>query len=155
MFNCEKATGASQSSLNFIDDKQGPIAAAEFRGALEIIFVWHVHALALDRLDDEGRHRAWTQYLLECEQIVERDADTVGQQGPKAAAEYVITIERQCTIGQAVECMVAVDDAGPPGCRSRKLNGRLDRFCARICEKYFVEVGYACEQPLGQNASER
>src|SRR6516162_1023494 len=30
------------------------------------------------------------------------------------------------------------DDAGPSGCRSRKLNGRLDRFCARICEKHLV-----------------
>src|SRR5262245_59756632 len=93
MLNCEKATGASQSSRNFIDNKQGPIAAAELRGALEIIFVRRVYAFAVDRLDDEGRHRAWTQYLLEGEEIVERDAHTVGQQGPKAAAEYVITIE--------------------------------------------------------------
>src|SRR5436305_10856706 len=53
---------------------------------------------------------------------------------------------------QAVECMIAIDDAGPAGGGARKFHCRLGRLRAGVCEEYLVEMRHQRKKPLGQNA---
>jgi hypothetical protein len=97
------------------------VAPAEIRGKFEIIIVGDVYPLALDRLDNECGNRARMECLLKRNKIIKWDADTVGQKGREAFSENLVAIERQRTIGETVESMLAVKDPRPAGCCSRKI----------------------------------
>src|SRR5437588_2537120 len=120
MLDREETAGTSQPGLDLIGDEQGAVTAAKLGGRLQVAVGRQVDTLALDRLDDEGSDVASVQRLFECGQVVERDADAVGQQRLEAAAEDVVAVERQRPIREAVERVLAVDDAGPPGRRACK-----------------------------------
>ncbi len=66
-----------------------------------------VDALALDRLDDEGRDLARRQRLLERREIVEGNRRAARQQRLEAAAEVRIVHQRQRAVGQAVKRMAS------------------------------------------------
>ena len=155
MLDREEAAGAAEAGLDFVGDEQGAVPAAKLGGRLQIAVGGHVDALALDRLDDEGRDLARRQRPLERDQVVEGDADAIGQQRLEAVAEHVVAVERQRAIGEAVIGVVAEDDARPPGRGAGELDRRLDGFGAGIGEEDLVEIGHARQQPLGQNAGER
>ena len=151
----EEFSGAADAGLDLVDDEQRAVAAAERFGALEIVVVGQDHALALDRLDHERRHLAVRQRAVERGEIVERHADAIRQQRLEAAAEGVIAVQRKRPIGQAMERMAAIGDAGAARRGARELDRGLDRLGAGIGEEHLVEMRHQIEQPVGQDAGER
>ena len=59
---------------------------------MKIIRRRHVDALTLDRFDDERCNVAASQCLFERRQVVERDADAIGQEWAETVAEPVVTL---------------------------------------------------------------
>ena len=78
-----------------------------------------------------------------------------GSSGSKPSAEIRIVRQRQRAVGQAVEGVAAIDDAGTARGAARELDRRLDRLGAGIGEKHLVQIWHMFQQPLGQNAGER
>ena len=151
----EEFSRTAEPALDLVRDEQRVVAAAQVLGALEVFLVRQDDALALDRLDDERRDLARGQRLLERDEIVERDAHAIRQQRLEALAERLVAVERERAVGQAVESVAAIDDAGTAGRGARELDRRLDRLRAGIREEHLVEMRHVREQPLGQNAGER
>ena len=137
----EEAPGTAEAGLDLVGDEQCPVFAAEREGAREIAVVRHVHALALDRLDQERRDLARGERPLQSLEIVERDFETVRQERLEAVAEHCVGIDRQRPVAQAVEGVRAIDEARPPGGGAREFQGRLDRFRAGAREEGLVEIG--------------
>ena len=135
--------------------EQRAVFAAQRGRARQEFVGGHVDALALDRLDDEGRDLARRQRLLERGEIVEGDRGAARQQRLETAAEIRIVGQRQRAIGQAVERVTAVHDARPAGGAARELDRGLDAFRAGIGKKHLVEIGNVFEQALGQHAGQR
>ena len=114
-----------------------------------------IDALALDRLDDEGRDLARRQRLLERGEIVERDLRASRQQRLEAGAEVRIVHQRQRAIGQAVEGMGTGDDAGTAGRAARELDRGLDGLGAGIGKEHLVQIWHMFQQAFRQHAGER
>ena len=151
----EEAAGAADAGLDFVGDEQRAVFAAERGRARQKLIGGHVDALALDRLDDEGGNLARRQRLLQRGEIVERDRRAARQQRLEAAAEIRIVRQRQRAIGQAVEGVRAVHDAGPAGGAAGELDRGFDTFRAGIGKKHLVQIGHVFQQPFGQHAGER
>src|SRR5690348_17274851 len=77
VFDCQESASATHSGLHFVRDEQGAVAPAEIGGRFQIVVVGDVYPLALDRLDDECGNRVRMKCLLERNEIIKRDADTV------------------------------------------------------------------------------
>ncbi len=76
-----------------------------------------------------------------------------GQQGPEALAELPPAVERQCPGGEAVEAVVAVDDAVAPGGGPGELDGGLDGLCPGVGEERPLDAGVGPgHERLGQEA---
>ena len=114
-----------------------------------------MHALALDRLDDEGRDIAPAQRVLERGQIVERNSRAIAEQRLEPLLENLIAIQRKRAEGQPVKGVFAGQDFRAPGRRTCELDRRLDRLGAGIGKEHLVEIGRLRQQPLRQNARER
>ena len=80
----EEAAGAAEAGLDLVGDEQRAVLAAELGAPREVVVGRHVHALALDRLDDEGRDLARRERALERGEIVERDLDAVRQEAARS-----------------------------------------------------------------------
>src|SRR5262249_51578228 len=78
-----------------IGNEQRSIPTAKICGGLEIIVSWHDYALALDGLDDERGDSARMQCLFERRKIIERNTNTIGNQGLEPASGYFVAIEGQ------------------------------------------------------------
>ena len=102
--------------------------------AAQIVWRGHVNALALDRLDEEGRDVAAAQRLFERGEIVEWDFLHAGQQGPEPLPERLVAVHRQRAVGQPWS-MVAIDEAGTPCRRAREFHRGLDRLRAELPEE--------------------
>ena len=111
----------------------------------------HVHALALDGLDDERRDVALAQFGRERVQVAERDGG-VRQQRAEPAAELGRAVDGQRPGGEPVERVVAVDDAAAPGGVPGELQRGLDRLGAAVAEEHPVQAGRLGEQPLREQA---
>ncbi|MGY4410653.1 hypothetical protein ACVWW4_002389 [Bradyrhizobium sp. LB7.1] len=77
--------------LDLVGDEQRAVFLAERSRTRQELVGGHVDALALDRLDDEGRHLPRGQRLFERGEIVERDRGATRQQRLEAGAEVRIT----------------------------------------------------------------
>src|SRR5690606_5404129 len=122
----------SHTGLNFIGDEKRAVLAAQCRRAAEIFVGGKVDPFPLDRLDDEGREVTLPKLALQRLQIVERDRAAFRQKGAEALAEDAVAIQRQRSIGQAVEAMLAVEYAGAAGRGARELDRRFHRFRAGV-----------------------
>ena len=98
VFDRKKTAGAPKSGLTFIGNEQRSIPTAKICGGLEIIVSWHDYALALDGLDDERGDSARMQCLFERRKIIERNTNTIGNQGLEPASGYFVAIEGQRAI---------------------------------------------------------
>src|SRR5690606_3092715 len=113
-----------------------------------------VDPFPLDRLDDEGREVTLPKLALQRLQIVERDRAAFRQKGAEALAEDAVAIQRQRSIGQAVEAMLAVEYAGAAGRGARELDRRFHRFRAGVAAEQIVHAGKARQQALGEEPGE-
>ena len=114
-----------------------------------------VDALALDRLDDEGRDLARGQRLLERGEIVEGNLRASRQQRLEAGAEVRIVHQRQRAVGQAVKGVGAGDDARAAGRAARELDRGLDGLGAGIGKEHLVQIWHMFQQAFRQHAGER
>ncbi len=116
----------------------------------------NVDALSLDRLDDERRHVAAGELLLECVEVAEADGVTAGQQRPETLAELGAAVERQRAERQPVEGVLGVQHTWAPGGGACDLDRRLDRLRAGVRRDHRGDaVGGAREQLLGEHAAEQ
>ena len=135
--------------------KMRAVFLAQRGGARQEFVRGQVDALALDRLDDEGRDLARRQRLLQRCKIVKRDLRAPRQQRLEAGAEVRIVHQRQRAIGQAVERMRAGDDARAAGRAARELDRGLYRFGAGIGKEHLVQIWHMFQQAFRQHAGER
>ncbi|CAM5269625.1 hypothetical protein SFIMM107S_07527 [Streptomyces griseus] len=113
-----------------------------------------VHALALDRLDDQRRDIAPLQLAAQRVQIAERHG-RVGEQRGEPVAEAALPVDRQGSGGEPVEGVVAVEDPGLPGGVPGELQRRLDRFRTAVPEENAVQVRAVGQQLLGEQSGQR
>lgn len=113
-----------------------------------------MHALALDRLDDQGGHVALLQLPCQGVEITEGDGG-VGQQRGEAVPETVLAVDRQRPGGQAVEGVRAVQDARLPGGVPGELERGLHRLGAAVAEEHPVQVRTVGEEPLREQPGQR
>ena len=151
----EKFSGAADAGLNLVGDEQRAVFAAQRCGAGQEFVGGHVDALALDRLDDEGRDLARRQRPVERGQIIEGNRRAARQQRFESGAEIRIVGQRQRAVGKTVEGMRAMNDAGPSGRAARELDRGLDGLGAGIGEEHLVQIWDMFQQPLGEHARER
>ena len=85
--------GAAEARLHLVGDEQRAVLLAEARRLAQVVGPGDVHAVALDRLDDEGRDVARSERALERGQVVEGDSPAAGQHRPEALLEDVVTVQ--------------------------------------------------------------
>src|SRR5438034_1102401 len=91
------------------------------------------------------------QRALERGEIVERDLAAAGQERPEALAEDLFAVQRQRSHREAMEAVIAVDEARAPRVVARELDRGLDHLGARVGEEHLVEpAGCSREQTLGE-----
>ena len=73
MLEREQLACAPEAGLHLVDGEERAVAAAELLGTFEVAGRREVHAVALDRLDQEERDVLVPQLALECIEISERD----------------------------------------------------------------------------------
>ena len=114
-----------------------------------------MYALALDRLDDKAADFLGLKCVFERVKIVERHLYAIRQEALEALAEDLVAVQRQRTVGQAVEGVAAIGDAGPPRRRAAEFDRRLDALGAGIGEERLLQMRHALKQPLREDASQR
>ena len=72
-------------------------------------------AFSLNGLDEESRDRARSECFFQCGEIVEGHLDAIGQKRAEAVAEFLVAVQRQRPVGQAVKGVTAIDDAVATG----------------------------------------
>ena len=92
MLDSEKFAGPREAGLNLIGDQEAAMPAAQLGSALKVILIREIDALALDRLNDEGRSFARSERLIKRREIVERHRDAVGHERSKAGAENIVAV---------------------------------------------------------------
>ena len=70
----EELAGAAEPALHLVADEQRAVLVQQFRGRGEEAVGRHVHALALDGLDDERRDVAATEFGVERVEVVRNEA---------------------------------------------------------------------------------
>ena len=78
--------GAAEAGLHLVDAEERAVPPAERLRALEVAGRRQMHALALDRLDEEERDVLAAQLLLERVEVAERHPVEAGQQRTEARA---------------------------------------------------------------------
>src|SRR6266702_2304236 len=150
----EEAAGAAHAGLDLVGDEQRAVFLTERSRTRQELVGGHVDALALDRLDDEGRDLARGQRFFQRGKIVEWDRGAARQQRLEAGTEVRIARQRQRAIGQAMIAVGAIDDARAAGGAARELDCRLDAFSAGIGKEHLVEIGNVFQKPLGEHAGQ-
>src|SRR5262245_15944794 len=107
MLDREEASGAAEPTLNLVGDEQRAVTAANLCGAFQVAVGRHVDALALDRLNDEGRNVVAMQGALERRQIVEGHGRKFRQERLESRAVDAIAVERQRSVRQPVKGVLA------------------------------------------------
>src|ERR1700722_17817554 len=149
----EELASPAESGLHLVHDQQRAVLAAQLLGRAPVLRRRAVHALALDRLDDERRDVVAAQLLLKRIEIAEGHRFGFRQQRAEALAELLAAVERERAGGEAVEGVLSEEDLGALSGLAGELDGRLDRLGARVAEE---GTGDACVRPpdelLGQQA---
>ena len=109
MLEGEQPARAAEARLHLVDGEECPVAAAELLCAFEVAVRRQIHALALDRLDEEERHVLADQLTLESVQVAERDLRELRQQRSEALDEVRIAVRRERAESQAVKRVVGRD----------------------------------------------
>ena len=99
----EHLPGPAEAGLHLVDAEERAVAAAELLRALEVARRRQVHALALDRLDEEDGDVLAAQLLLERVEVAERHALEAGQQRPEPVGELGVPVRRERAERQPVE----------------------------------------------------
>ena len=131
----QEPAGAAEAGLHLVGDEQRAVLPAERRGASAGSRRGHVDALALDRLDDEGGDLTRGQRLFQRRKVVERDRGAARQQRLETARKFASSVSDKRAIGQAVERVGAVHDAGPAGGAARELDRGFDSFRPELAKK--------------------
>jgi hypothetical protein len=76
----------------------------------------------------------------------------IADEGAETLAKVLVAAGRERAVGEAVEGMLAMQDAGAAGSGAGELDGGLDRLGAGVAEYQLVEPGHVREQPLRQEA---
>ena len=114
-----------------------------------------VDALALDGLDHEGGHVAAPQLAGQGADVAERDHVGSREQRTEPAAELAAAVQGERAGREAVEGVVAVEDAGPLGGGAGELDRALDRLGARVGEEDPLDAGVRpLDQLFGQDAGQ-
>ncbi len=133
MLISEEAPRPAHAGLHLVADQQRPSFPEQLARSGQVSGRRDSHALALNRLDDEGGYVALAQLSLERVQVTEGNGG-VRHERVEAAAEFVGPVDRQRAGREPVEGVVAVEDAGP-ACRvPGELQCRLDGFRSAVAE---------------------
>src|SRR4051794_2731094 len=103
----------------------------------------------------KGGTRGCGEYFSGGKKIMEGEGRTAGHHGPKTATKIRIASQRQRAIGQSVEGVIAVDDAGTASRTAGEFDRSFDTFGAGIRKKDFIEIRHMSEQPLREHARQR
>ena len=132
----EEGARTAHAGLHLIEDHEGFVLPAERLGLPPELVRRHVHALALDRLGDESRHVAATELPSQGGRVPERDHVGAREEGAETAPEFTATVEGERSRREAVEGVVAVEDARALGGRPGELDGALDRLRSGVGEEH-------------------
>ncbi len=86
MLDREELARAPDAGLDLIGDEQRTVFLAKLRHTLEVAVIGEVHALALDRLDEEAANFLGLKRVFERVKIVERHLHAIGQETLEAFA---------------------------------------------------------------------
>ncbi len=150
----EELAGAAEPALDLIADEQRAVLVQQRGRRGQEAGRRHVHALALDGLDDERRDAASAQFGFQGFQVAERDG-RIGQQRVEPAPELGRAVHRKRAGGEAMERVVAVDDAVSPGRVPGELQRGLHRFGAAVAEEHPFQPGRLGEESLGEKPRQR
>ena len=115
----EQPAGAAEPGLHLVDAEERAVAAAERLRRLEVAGGRQVHALALDRLDQEDGDVLAAKLAPRAPRGRRRAPGAKpGRSGPKRLGELGVAVRRERAERQPVEAVVGVDD--PRRGRSRR-----------------------------------
>ncbi len=134
----EEAPGPSQARLHLIADEQRVVLATRCLGGGEVALRRDVHALSLNRLDDERGDVLARELGPQRVAIAERHGLASRDERPEPLAEVLVAVEGQRAEGEAVKGVLGVEDAGSPGRRSRELDRALDGLGAGVRRSTFA-----------------
>src|SRR5581483_7650174 len=135
--------------------EERPVAPAELLRSLEVAARRQVHALALNRLDEEEGDVLRAQRALERVEVAEGDAVEAGQERLEARGELVVAVRRQGAERQPVEAVIGRDDARTLRRRAAELQRGLDRLGAARGEEHAAEsVRRPLEERLGEQTGQ-
>src|SRR4029453_10741090 len=128
MLEREHSPSPAEADLNLVDAEQGAVTAAELLGAFEIARRREVRPVPLDGLDDEDGDVLAAQLRLERVEVVVGHTRETRQERAVTRSERRIARRRERTQRQAVEAVLARDDARAPRRRASQLQRGLDRL---------------------------
>ena len=156
MLEREHRARAAEARLHLVDAEERPVLPTERLRAFEIAGRRQMHALPLDRLDEEQRNVFALQLLFECIEVSERHALEAGKERPEPRGELGVAVRRERTERQAVEAVVDREHARAFRRCAAELERRLDRLGAGAREEHPLEPGRrACQQRLGEESRQR
>ena len=139
MLGGEEAAGASEAGLNVVGDQKRARRTAKLLRLLGVAVWRHVHALALNRLDEEAGHFATVELAFQGIEVAERHRVAARQQRLEALPELRVAVDRQRAEREPVETVVAIQDPRAAGGASGELERRLHRLGAGARQHHAVE----------------
>ena len=139
MLEGEQLSRAPEAGLHLVDGEERPVAAAELLRAFEIAVRRQVHALPLNRLDEEDRYVFAAQLALEGVQVAERNLREPRQQRTEALDEVRVAVRRERTERQPVKCVVGRDHTRAPRRGAPELQRCLDGLGSGAGEEHALE----------------
>ena len=157
MLEREEAPGAPDAGLHLVADEQRARLAAQRLRALQVVGRRQVHALALDRLDDERRHVAARELALE--RVAGRRTATgsqPGSSGPKPSRNSSLPlIDSEPSVSPWKACSAYSTRGRPVAARAILIaasTASVPVFAGTIAATL---SGRAREQLLGEHAAQQ
>ncbi len=113
-----------------------------------------MHALTLNRLDDEGRDIAFGEFAGQGVEVAELDRG-IGEERAEALAEFSGAVDRKRTCREPVVSMVEIDHARLSGGGTGELQRRFVGFRATVAEEHAIKPGRLGEQAFGKKPGEQ
>src|SRR5207244_5976068 len=114
----KKAAGSADSRLDLVANEQGAVLADQGLGGGQKAGWGDMDALAVDGLDEKGRHITPLQLFVKGVQVAERDP-SVRQQRPEPVSKLPGPIDREGAEGESMKGVIAVHDPAPGGGATR------------------------------------
>src|SRR6202035_298923 len=142
----EVASGAAQTTLNFVGDEESAVLCGKAAGAIPKSFGDRMNAaFALDGFQDDGTYR-FVEFGFQVGDVVETDEFHAGHERRKGQAVFFSGGNADCAEGAAVKGVLHRQDAvfgsrlvrsigGGAGAETRQFQGAVGGFRAAIGEE--------------------